>query len=186
MSPVRLLVLGVLRLRGQAHGYAVHRELAAWRVDTWTRVKPGSVYHALKQLSKERKIKAVSVEESAEGPGRTRYELTQKGHAEFLALLEEALSSMDIIELSAGVAFMQALSRPHVLRLLKAQHLRAQETRDGLEALKAHFPRREDPPHTPELLDLWGGSLSATIAWMGGLIHRLEAGEYVMAGERRA
>ncbi len=58
---VRLLVLGVVRLLGEAHGYAVHRELMSWRVDTWTAVKPPSIYHAVKQLEREDKLRAVRV-----------------------------------------------------------------------------------------------------------------------------
>ena len=51
MSTVRLLVLGVVRRHRSAHGYAVQRELMSWRVDTWTRVKPPSIYHAIKPVS---------------------------------------------------------------------------------------------------------------------------------------
>ncbi|MDB5059778.1 MAG: hypothetical protein JWO59_3250, partial [Chloroflexi bacterium] len=79
MSVIRLVVLGVIRMRGQAHGYAVHRELLSWRVETWTTVKPGSIYHALKQLAKEGKLRAAGTEESTEGPGRTLYALTHEG-----------------------------------------------------------------------------------------------------------
>ncbi len=36
MSVVRLLVLGIVRMHGRAHGYVVHRELLSWKVETWT------------------------------------------------------------------------------------------------------------------------------------------------------
>ncbi|PRC53075.1 PadR family transcriptional regulator, partial [Mycobacterium sp. ITM-2017-0098] len=55
---VRLLVLGVVRRHGEANGYGVHRELMGWRVDTWTAVKPPSIYHAVKQLAREGKLAA--------------------------------------------------------------------------------------------------------------------------------
>ncbi|MGK3968468.1 PadR family transcriptional regulator [Sorangium sp. So ce118] len=183
MSVVRLLVLGVIRMRRQAHGYAVHRELLSWRVETWTSVKPGSIYHALKQLTKEGKLRAVGVEESAEGPGRTLYELTEDGAAEFRQLLDAALSSFELEALGAGVAFMQTLPRQHVIDLLREQHRRATETRDGLERLMPSFPRRDEPPHTQDLLALWSGGLAATASWTEALLRRLEAGEYVMADD---
>src|SRR5262245_41094849 len=105
MSVVRLLVLGVVRARGRVHGYAVHRELLSWRIETWTRVRPGSIYHALKQLTREGKLRAAGAEESAEGPDRTLYRLTPAGAAEFRRRLAAALSSFAPEELGAGIAF---------------------------------------------------------------------------------
>jgi DNA-binding PadR family transcriptional regulator len=183
MSVVRLVVLGVMRMRGQAHGYAVHRELLSWRVETWTSVKPGSIYHALKQLTKEGKLRAAGTEESTEGPGRTLYELTEAGGAEFRQLLDAALTSIQLEELGAGVAFMQTLPRQHVIDRLKEQHRRATEISRGLENMMPMFPQRDAPPHTQDLLALWSAAVGATARWTAQLIRRLEAGEYVMAGE---
>jgi DNA-binding PadR family transcriptional regulator len=183
MSVVRLLVLGVIRMHGQAHGYAVHRELLSWKVETWTLVRPGSIYHALKQLTKEGKLRAAGTEESTEGPGRTLYELTEEGRAEFRRLLEAALSSFGLDELGAGIAFMQTLPRQSAIDLLRAQHRRATETQDRLERMMPRFPRRDDPPHTQDLLALWSGGVAATARWTEGIIQRLEAGEYVMADD---
>ena len=63
MNVVRLLVLGILKERRRAHGYAIRRELLSWRVETWTNVKPGSIYHAIRQLAKEGMLKALGTEE---------------------------------------------------------------------------------------------------------------------------
>ena len=70
MSTVRLLVLGVVRTRGEAHGYAVHQELMSWRVDTWTAVKPPSIYHAVKQLEREGLLSGSGRQDSPRGPAR--------------------------------------------------------------------------------------------------------------------
>lgn len=183
MSSVRLLVLGIIRMHGHAHGYAVQRELSSWRVETWTRVKPGSIYHALKQLTKEGKLRAVGVEESSEGPSRTLYELTPEGEAEFRRLLEAALLSVGLEELGTGIAFLQTLPRQQAIDLLKEQHRRATEICANLEALMPHFPDRDQPPHTQDLLALWRGGVAATAHFTQTLIHRLEAGEYVMADD---
>jgi DNA-binding PadR family transcriptional regulator len=183
MSVVRLLVLGVIRMRGQAHGYAVHRELLSWKVETWTQVKPGSIYHALKQLTKEGKLRAAGTEQSTEGPGRTLYKLTHEGMAEFRHLLDAALSSFQLEELGAGIAFMQTLPRQHVIELLRQQHREVTKARDRLKKLIPLYPRRDEPPHTQDLLALWSGELAVRAGWTEKLIERLEAGEYVMAGD---
>jgi hypothetical protein len=107
--------------------------------------------------------------------------LTAEGEAEFQALLVAALSSHQLEELGAGVAFMQALPRPRVLALLKEQHHRATEHRMHLDGLVGQFPQRDEPPHAADLLTLWRGSLAATAAWTEDLLRRLEAGEYTMA-----
>lgn len=180
---VRLLVLGVVRMHREAHGYAVRRELEGWHVETWTSVKPGSLYHALHQLTKEGKLQALGVEASAEGPARTRYALTRAGEEEFLALLERALASFDLQELGAGMAFVHALPRDRALAVLRDQRDRAAANRAHLEGLVAAWPDRDAPPHMADLLALWGGALAATAAWTAGVVDRLEAGGYRMAGE---
>jgi DNA-binding PadR family transcriptional regulator len=180
---VRLLVLGIVRMHGRAHGYAVHRELLAWRVDTWTRVRPGSIYHALKQTTKEGKLRVVGVEGSSQGPGRTLYELTPEGEAEYRQLLDAALSSIDLTEFGAGVAFMQTLPRQHVIDLLRAQQRRATEISVGLERMMPAFPDRDEPPHVQDLLALWSTGVAATAGWTEALVRRLEEGRYVMADD---
>ena len=50
---IRLLILGILKRRGSAHGYRMYRDLVEWRVETWTIIRPGSIYHALTQMEKQ-------------------------------------------------------------------------------------------------------------------------------------
>ncbi|MEU8897429.1 PadR family transcriptional regulator [Nocardia sp. NPDC048505] len=178
MSAVRLLVLGVVRRHQPTHGYAVRRELLSWRAETWTNVKPGSIYHALKQLHAEGKLATAGTESSAEGPGRTRYEVTAAGEAEFRRLMDLALVSIDMEELGAAIAFMDALPRAHVLAKLREQQRNSAEVRDGLIAMIPEFPGRYEAPHAPDLLELWSGLFANLTGWTGGLIERLEAGEY--------
>ncbi|MBF6331404.1 PadR family transcriptional regulator [Nocardia transvalensis] len=184
MSAVRLLVLGVIRLHQPTYGYAVRQELLSWRAETWTNVKPGSIYHALKQLTQEDKLRAVRTEDSSQGPGRTLFELTPAGEAEFFERLESALGSVDMEELGAGIAFMDALPRERVVELLTAQRERAAEIRDGLLAMIPEFPNRYDAPYSPDLLELWSGVFANFTQWTGRLLARLESGEYRMADDR--
>jgi DNA-binding PadR family transcriptional regulator len=183
MSEVRLFVLGVVRLRGQAHGYAVHRELRVWNVEAWTDVKLGSIYHALKQLTKEGKLRAVAVEDSAAGPDRTLYALTAAGADEFRRLVDAALTSVRLETLSAAVAFMQALPRAQVLERLREQQRLARNAHDCLDGMIPGFPERAEPPHSADLLALWSATYAAQADWTAALIRRLEAGEYCMADD---
>lgn len=173
-ATVRLLVLGVVRRHGHTHGYAVHRELMTWRIDTWTAVKPPSIYHAVKQLHREGKLAADGPQSSPRGPARITYRITESGEEEFFALLEAALTSPEIEEFGAGIATMDCLSRSRVQELLEQ---RLQTTRDidrELDSMKSHWPDPSAPPHAQHLLDLWRGTFAAQSAWTAQLLERLD------------
>lgn len=181
---MRLLVLGVVRAHQPTYGYAVRRELVAWQADTWTDIRPGSIYHALKQLAREEKLRTVGIEGSTQGPGRTLFEITP-GEAEFLALLHKALTSIDMEELGAGIAFMDTLPRASVIELLQQQRRASAEVRDGLLEMIPDYPQRHRTPHSPDLLELWSGAFSNLTDWTGRLIARLQGGEYTMADDQQ-
>jgi len=93
MSAIRLLVLGAVRQHGRAHGYQVRNDLEYWGAHEWSNAKPGSIYHALKQMAKQGLLVAHETAPSvAGGPPRTEYEITERGTEEYLALLRAALT----------------------------------------------------------------------------------------------
>lgn len=183
MSTVRLLVLGVVRAHGAAHGYAVHRELMSWRVDTWTSVKPPSIYHTVKQLAREGKLAALGREDSPRGPTRVVYRLTDDGEGEFADLLDAALRSPDIEEFGAGIAFMRCLPRARVLTLLEQQRVTTTSIADELDEMKSQWPDAAEPPHAQHLLDLWRGTFLSNAAWSRDMLARVGAGEFTFADE---
>ncbi|MFJ9780997.1 PadR family transcriptional regulator [Amycolatopsis sp. NPDC101161] len=188
MSATRLLVLGVVRMYGRAHGYQVRRELLSWSADKWANVQPGSIYHALKKMTAEELLEQVDVEPGDGGPDRTAYRLTDVGEQEYQVLLSKALSdpSLNHPDLSAGISLMTTLPRARVINLLRHRlvHLEAERRQAQLmlEEIKASM-ELGTPEHVSELYRLWGGITDASLTWLEGLVARLEAGEYVMAGE---
>jgi DNA-binding PadR family transcriptional regulator len=183
MSAVRLLVLGVVRTRGEAHGYAIHRELTSWRVDTWTAVKPPSIYHAVKQLDKEGFLQSSDKRDSPRGPARVAYRLTPAGEGEFDRLLQAALTSPDIEEFGAGIAFMRCLPRRRVEELLREQLAITYAIDGELEAMKSTWPNPGEPPHAQHLLDLWRGSFAANATWTTAMLARIDGGEFRFADD---
>jgi DNA-binding PadR family transcriptional regulator len=85
---VRLFVLGLLYARPR-HGYEIRKWLETRRTDLWTGVLPGSIYHALKQMTREGFVRLRSTERSGQRV-RAIYAITPRGRREFKLLLREA------------------------------------------------------------------------------------------------
>jgi len=186
MSAIRLLVLGAVRQHGRAHGYQVRNDLEYWGAHEWSNAKPGSIYHALKQMAKEGLLLAHEIAPStAGGPPRTEYEITQRGTEEFLSLLREALVSydrkMDVV--SSGIGFIVHLPREEAVALLKKRVEGLEEWRKSV----TDYYTPEDGPgqlgHIGEIMHLWVHAADAGAEWTRGLIERIEGGAYTFEGE---
>lgn len=186
MSVIRLLVLGAVRQHGRAHGYQVRNDLEYWGAHEWSNAKPGSIYHALKQMAKQGLLHAHEVAPStAGGPPRTEYEITGRGTEEFFRLLREALTSYDQKPdvLSAGLGFIVDLEREEALALLERRMRAIGEWR---KAVTEYYTPEEGPGqlgHIGEIMDLWVHSADTGADWTRGLIERIRGGAYTFAGE---
>jgi DNA-binding PadR family transcriptional regulator len=177
MSATRLLVLGVVRGYGRAHGYLIGNDLMSWGADNWANVKWGSIYHALKQG-----VKAGFLHEDWAVPGRTDYELTEKGEFEFKRLLADALRKPEPRPdmLAAGLAMLPALTRAEAISLLEVRMAAVEAIRAEADDQLAGW---QEPPHVRELYRLRVTNAADDLAWTRGLIERLERGMYAMAGD---
>ncbi|MFJ8082061.1 PadR family transcriptional regulator [Streptomyces sp. NPDC096205] len=186
MSAIRLLVLGAVRQHGRAHGYQVRNDLEYWGAHEWSNAKPGSIYHALKQMAKQGLLHAHEIAPStAGGPPRTEYEITDLGVEEYLGMVREALTSydqkMDIK--SAAIGFMVDLPRAEAVALLKERIRRIEEWRG---AVTEHYVPEDGPEqlgHIGEIMNLWIHTADAEADWTRGLIGRIESGAYTFSGE---
>lgn len=185
MSATRLLVLGVVRAHGRAHGYQVRRELLSWAADRWANVKPGSIYHALKKAAKDGLLEAVATEEGDAGPERTVYQLTPDGETEFMVLLRNSLAepARGIEALSAAVTFLTALTRKQAIALLRHRIVALEGERVSAEHSLETLTDIGKPEHVDELYRLWMAASEASIAWTTEFVERLEAGRYVLADD---
>lgn len=191
MSATRLLVLGVVRMYGQAHGYQVRRELLTWSADKWGNVAPGSIYHALKKMAGEKLIEEVETDADGRGPDRTAYQLTPDGETEFQVQLAKSLAEYDDTAqagfgLAAAVTFLTALPRAKAVSLLRHRINQMEGSRATVAGVLEHGVDWGHPAHVTELYRLWVANLDAALAWARDLVARLEAGEYVMADDATA
>lgn len=187
MSAIRLLVLGAVRQHGRAHGYMIRNDLEFWGAHEWSNAKPGSIYHALKQLAKQGLLTAHETAPSTVGgPPRTEYELTRSGDAEFLRLLRHALTDIDEKPdmLTSAVGFIVDLPRAEAVELLRRRVAALEAWRS--EVTEHWVPEGVTPEgmgHIGEIMGLWVHTSDSGAQWTRGLIERLEGGAYVMAGE---
>ncbi|MCH0571192.1 PadR family transcriptional regulator [Streptomyces sp. MUM 136J] len=186
MSAIRLLVLGAVRQHGRAHGYQVRNDLEYWGAHEWSHAKPGSIYHALKQMAKQGLLHAHEIAPStAGGPPRVEYEITGAGTEEYFRLLREALVAREgnIDMLSSAIGFMVDLERGEVVRLLQERLRRLAEWRD---TVTEHYVPEGGPErlgHIGEIMNMWVHTADGEAAWTRGLVDRIEDGAYTFAGE---
>ncbi|GAB3870894.1 hypothetical protein GCM10029964_006230 [Kibdelosporangium lantanae] len=191
MSATRLLVLGVVRMRGEAHGYQVRQDLAMWAADRWANVKPGSIYHALKKLAADGALEAVHTEESPQGPDRVVYRITRQGEGDFFYQLNSAISDVNTGQtmFNAALPFFTTLDRATLLFLLRSRIRQVEGQIATSEFLNESTMIAENPDeigkpaHVREMFRYWSASLVGVLDWLRDLVARLEAGEYVLADD---
>lgn len=186
MSAIRLLVLGAVRQHGRAHGYQVRNDLEYWGAHEWSNAKPGSIYHALKQMAKQGLLLAHEIAPStAGGPPRVEYEITGQGTEEYLSLLRAYLTAYDQRPdvLTAALGFMVDLPREEALALLKERVRKIEEWR---ASVTEYYMPAEGPGqygHIGEIMNYWVHSADSGAEWTRGLIERVRGGAYTFAGE---
>ncbi|MFI1681991.1 PadR family transcriptional regulator [Streptomyces sp. NPDC020607] len=186
MSAIRLLVMGAVRQHGRAHGYQVRNDLEYWGAHEWSNAKPGSIYHALKQLAKQGLLRAHEIAPStAGGPPRTEYEMTEQGTEEYLSLLRESLTMYDQRPdiLTAALGLMVDLPREEVVGLLKERVRRIEEWRTSVTEYYTPEEGPEQLGHIGEIMNYWVHSADTGAGWTQSLIARVEGGAYTFAGE---
>lgn len=85
----KFVVLSLLRMK-EMHGYEMQNIIQTTKMEQWTNILSGSLYHAINKLEKEGKIEAVR-EERTGARIRKVYRITEKGEKEFQNELRRAL-----------------------------------------------------------------------------------------------
>lgn len=119
---VRLLVLGLLD-RGPLHGYEMRKLAVQNRVEAWTGILPGSIYHALKQMEKERLV-ALHKKEGSRTRPRAVYAITSAGRRAFQDLVRKALAAPIRslpTDLYGGLLFLKAVPKGEIDAAIRRQ-----------------------------------------------------------------
>jgi len=184
MSNTRLLVLGCVRFNQPVHGYEIRRELVSWSVESWAKVNPGSIYHALGQLTREGQLEVVRTEQQSGRPARTLYRLTGFGEDEFFRLLRAQAWATEapLDSFSTVLSFIRTLPGDEASRVLRHQINWARTYSEQLLSSAEEFPLSEiasdgRPWVVPEYYRLTAGLVQAHAEWAERLLARFEKGQ---------
>ncbi len=189
VSTTRLLILGCVRIFQPVHGYFVRRELLSWHAEEWAHLNPGSVYNALRSLTRDQYLQETGTEAHGGRPARTSYELTSDGETEFLTLLHDALWNVDYYAadpLLAAWSFSWALDRGEVIAALEhrlEQILAADHSAEFKVNTLSQAP--DTPAHVTEHVRLTQARLHGEAEWTRELLPRIRAGEYTFADDQQ-
>jgi DNA-binding PadR family transcriptional regulator len=191
MSMTRLLVLGAVRGMQPVHGYALRRELTRWRVDAWSSLRPGSIYHALSSMARQGLLEALDEPDERAGPhrpARIRYRLTPAGELEYQRLLHHHWWSYvpphdpflvpfacvgDLPPAEAGAGLR------HRADMLRHSRDRLRELTDSEEwGTTVQRPSGGEATQVAAIYELVIARAEAEIAWCERTAERAEAGEF--------
>jgi len=121
---VRLMVLGLLA-QGPRHGYELRKLAEQNRMESWAGILPGSIYHALGQLLKERLVRLAATERTGR---RTReiYAITAAGRRALTELVRRAWHAK--IRTTPSILYGALLFRGALSPAEEAKALEAQRT----------------------------------------------------------
>jgi DNA-binding PadR family transcriptional regulator len=184
-STTRLLVLGVVKTFQPVHGYEVRRELISWRAQEWASVQPGSIYNALKSLTRDGYLEIVGTNQVGGRPERTTYRLTTAGDEEFRTLLREEWWTVrpPVDPMMAAVSFLGFVTRDEAIAALEHRiaqiHGMVRHLEFGIEAQDG----TDSPYHVREMMRLMNARILAEVAWAKDFLERLRSGEYSTASD---
>jgi DNA-binding PadR family transcriptional regulator len=179
VSATRMMILGLVRTLQPVHGYDVRRELLSWQADKWANVQPGSIYHALRKLAEEGLLREVDTAAVGSRPARTRYEITDKGTAEFESLLRDLWWNLRAVPdpFVAAFSFLPSMPRDEAVAALRN---RARVMRAGNETMRDSIASRwmKDlkPRHVTWMFELGMARAEAEVAWCERIADLVESG----------
>jgi DNA-binding PadR family transcriptional regulator len=178
MSATRMMILGLVQWMQPVHGYDVRRELLSWSADKWANVQPGSIYHALRKLTEEQLLREVATEQVGARPARTTYEITEKGVAEFQALLRGNWWSIatPADPFLAAFSFLPALPREEAAAALRNRATQLEAGIKQLQAASVSDWSRKKPSFVTWMWELTMERSEAEIRWCERIAKLVESG----------
>ncbi|GAA2298798.1 PadR family transcriptional regulator [Nonomuraea roseoviolacea subsp. roseoviolacea] len=173
---VGLTVLALLSVRA-GHPYELHRLVVDTHKDYVTGL-PRSLYHAVERLARDELIIPSATGREGRRPERTVYEITAEGREELATRLRRLLERPDPDQrvLVAGISLIGVLPVPEARRALRSRAAALEAAVAGLDAHLAGMADNGLPEVLGLKLDYQRAAQAAELAWVRGVLDRLESG----------
>ncbi|GAA5346939.1 PadR family transcriptional regulator [Planifilum fimeticola] len=128
---VRLLVLGLLSKKPMS-GYEIQQYLQLSHTEKWADILPGSIYHALKKMEKEKLVEVQAVKRTGHR-SKAIYGITSAGKEEYRRRLKETLRTPSVALPKAfyiALGYLDDLSREEVKAALDEQIAKVEAERN--------------------------------------------------------
>lgn len=177
LTPLGIAILGLL-IERPMHPYEMFQTLIARSDDHIVKIRPGSLYHTVERLEREKLVRSTGIDREGNRPERTTYELTDAGHDRMLERVTEMLSEWRNEYPEFPVALSEAHNLPLdiVIRLLAKRviSLRAQLELVG-RALDHVEGKKVERKYWIEASYL-RAMLEAELVWVEALLDELKDG----------
>jgi len=161
------------------HGYEVRRELESWNAAHWANIAYGSIYFALRKLAEDGFLEVIAEEQTAKGPARVVYQLTDAGNHEFMRLLRDVWNDYKspVDPFAQAFAFMHQLPRDEILSGLRQRAAMIEQNARPPETPADLAPGDYKPPHVYQFQKLFAARSRAELEWLAETIGMVERGE---------
>ncbi len=184
LSPLALSALALLA-EGPMHPYEMFQLAVQRRDHRLVKIKPGTLYHAVKRLQKSRLIRVVGTDREGGRPERTTYAITDAGRM----VLRDEVAELLGQPVEEYPVFPFALSEAHNLppvevtdllrRRLSALRARLEEIDQGLTIVTG-----KDLPWAYWLhLDYLQATTAAEIRWIEAALDDIAVGRFAVPAE---
>lgn len=118
LSLARLFVLGLLEEEDR-HGYELVAIAERWAIHRWAGISIGSIYHALRKITKQGLAEVNKVEREGKRPERQVVRITEKGRSECMKMIAAGLMSLEYEGREVDMALAFAHRLPPEVRVAK-------------------------------------------------------------------
>ena len=162
----RLLILWLLAERPLT-GYEIKKALTDDGMRFWFELEDGSIYSALRTLTKHGHTEIVGTEQEGNRPQRTRYRITATGRRHYRQLLIDALRTpvLPVAPIDVALAARGDLDSTAVTEALAARTKTLHELSDDIDARRSAAP-------SSALVDRNQALVQAELDWIAHLDHR--------------
>jgi DNA-binding PadR family transcriptional regulator len=181
LSPLTLAALALLAERPM-HPYEMYQLSMQRRDHRLVKIRPGTLYHAVRRLAESGLVQALGTEREGNRPERTTYEITDAGRDQLTTdvaqMLAEVADEYPVFPFALGEA--HNLPEDEVVRLLSTRHSALRETIGEIEAGIALVRGKELPWAYWLQLEYLHTVLTAQAGWLESAITDVASGRFAV------